>query len=407
MAAGDELALFAKEGRVVDGEEHTHCGLVDLDGRQWFGVLVVADGIADFEQDVLVEVEQHSANLAGFDGVLGALLAEALEGVELLHLAGNLALIALDKDDGLASLQGAAIEASHCDTSEVAAVIQRRKHHLGVAFGDARCGDMLDNEVHQVADVLRRGLPVGAHPALFGGAVGGGEVQLVVGGAEVEHQVEDSLLRQLGVAVGLVHLVDDHDGLETQLDGFLKHKAGLGHGAFEGVHHQQHAVGHIQHTLHLAAEVAVARGVDDVDFVSFVADRNVLGENGDATLAFKVVVVKNEFAGLLILTKELCLVQHTVDQGGFSVVDMRNNGNISNVLHRLGIVFKTCKDTKKTSYSKKIRQNSSDNVSKRDCAGSFPGGWWPFLSIAFCVSHHQCQVGETDGEFLLFVQATM
>ena len=167
---------------------------------------------------------------------------------------------------------------------------------------------------------------------------------------------------------------------------FLQHEAGLGHGAFEGVHNQQHTVRHVQYTLHLAAEVAVARGVDDVDFVSFVADGDVLGEDGDSALAFEVVVVENELAGLLILTKELCLVQHAVDKGGLSVVDVRNNGNISNVLHRLGIVFKTCKDTKKSPYSKKIRQNSSDNVSKRDCAGSFPGGWWPF-SPSLCASH--------------------
>ena len=96
VAAGDKLALLAEERRVVDGEEHAHRRLVDLDGRQRLGVLVVADGVADLEQDVLVEVEQHSADLAGLDGVLGALFAQSFEGVKLLHLAGNLALIAFD-----------------------------------------------------------------------------------------------------------------------------------------------------------------------------------------------------------------------------------------------------------------------------------------------------------------------
>ena len=69
---------------------------------------------------------------------------------------------------------------------------------------------MLYNQIHKVGDVLRRCLPVGTHPALFGRAVGGGEIQLVVVGTEVEHQVEHSLLGQLGVAIGLVHLVDYH-----------------------------------------------------------------------------------------------------------------------------------------------------------------------------------------------------
>ena len=84
MARGDIFALFAEERRVVDSEEHTHSRLIDLNGRQRFGVLGVADGIADFESHILVEVKQHSAYLARFDRSLDALLAESFEGIEFL-----------------------------------------------------------------------------------------------------------------------------------------------------------------------------------------------------------------------------------------------------------------------------------------------------------------------------------
>ena len=335
VAAGDEFAFLAEERRVVDGEEHAHRGFIHLDGGQWLRVLVVADGVANLEHDVLVQIEQHGAYLAGLYHVLGALLAQTLEGVELFHTGGNLALVAFDKNDGLARLQGAAIEASDGDTSQIAAVVERRKHHLRVAFGYARSGDVLDNQIHEVGDVVGGGVPVGAHPALFGRTVGGGEIQLVVVGSQIEHEVEYSLLCQLGVAVGFINLVDDHDGFQTQLDGLLQHEACLRHGTFEGIHHQQHAVGHVEHTLHLAAEVAVAGGVDDVNLVALVADRDVFGQDGDAALALEVVVVEDEFAGFLIFSEKLCLVQHAVNQSGLSMVNMRNNGNISNVLHRI------------------------------------------------------------------------
>ena len=43
-----------------------------------------------------------------------------------------------------------------------------------------------------------------------------------------------------------------------------------GHAALGGIHQQQNAVDHLQHALHLAAKVSVARGVDDVDLDALV-----------------------------------------------------------------------------------------------------------------------------------------
>ena len=56
MTAGHIFALLAKEWRVVDGEEHAHGGLVDLDGGQRLGILGVADGVANLKHHILVKV---------------------------------------------------------------------------------------------------------------------------------------------------------------------------------------------------------------------------------------------------------------------------------------------------------------------------------------------------------------
>ena len=140
-------------------------------------------------------------------------------------------------------------------------------------------------------------------------------------------------------------LVDNHDWLEAQLDGFLKHEACLRHGAFESVDHQQHTVGHVEHALHLAAEVAVARSVDNVDFVTFIADRDVFGEDGDTTFTLEVVVVEDKFAGLLVVAEQFGLMKHAVNQGGLSMVNVSYNCNISNILHKKEMLKTKCKNT--------------------------------------------------------------
>ena len=45
--------------------------------------------------------------------------------------------------------------------------------------------------------------------------------------------------------------------------------------------------------------------VDDVDFIALVAYGDIFGKDGDAALALKVVVVEDEFAGLLIVAESL------------------------------------------------------------------------------------------------------
>jgi hypothetical protein len=58
-------------------------------------------------------------------------------------------------------------------------------------------------------------------------------------------------------------------GLKTDLQSLADHELGLRHRALGGVDQHDGAVHHRQDTLDLAAEVGVARGVDDVDAVPF------------------------------------------------------------------------------------------------------------------------------------------
>ena len=49
VARSDEFAVLAEEGRIVDREQHAHRRFVDGDRFERFGVLVIADRVADLE----------------------------------------------------------------------------------------------------------------------------------------------------------------------------------------------------------------------------------------------------------------------------------------------------------------------------------------------------------------------
>ena len=61
-------------------------------------------------------------------------------------------------------------------------------------------------------------------------------------------------------------------------------------------------------------------------------DGGVLGQNGDAALAFEVVGVHDAFGDVLVGAEDAGLVEHGVDQRGLAVVDVGDNGDIANIL---------------------------------------------------------------------------
>ncbi len=160
-----------------------------------------------------------------------------------------------------------------------------------------------------------------------------GELKLVVGGAQVGHEVQAVVVGLLGVGARTVDLVDDDHDLEAGVDSVTQHEAGLGHGALKGVDQQQGAVGHTQHALDLAAKVGVARGVDDVDLDVLILDRDVLGENRDAALALLVVGIQDAVLDLLVGTEGVRGTQEFVDHRRLAVVDVGDDGDVPQIVY--------------------------------------------------------------------------
>jgi hypothetical protein len=83
--------------------------------------------------------------------------------------------------------------------------------------------------------------------------------------------------------------------------------------------------------FHFAAEIGVAGGIDQIDFYIAIHQRDVFGEDGDSPLTLQIVGVENAIALQLAGAILPALAEHGVDQGGFTVVDVSDDGDITNV----------------------------------------------------------------------------
>ena len=323
VPGGHIFPILSEEGGIVDHEEHGHRRLIDGDRRQGLRVLDVGDRVADLE----ALDPDHGADVAAADLVhIG--LAEALEDHQLLDLRFLDHVHPLAQAHRHAGPERPAGDAADGDSADIRGIFEGGDQHLGRTLDYRRGRDLREDRIQQIGDVTRGLFPVRRHPALLRAAINRLEIKLFLRRTQVEHQFEDLLLDLVRAAVRLVHLVDHHDGLLAHFDGLVQHETGLRHAAFEGVDQQQHAVRHVQHTLDLAAEIAVSGRIDNIDFHALIGHRHVLREDGDPPLPLQVVAVEDEVAEVLRPAHQVGLVDHPVDKGRLAVVHVRDDRDV-------------------------------------------------------------------------------
>jgi hypothetical protein len=150
--------------------------------------------------------------------------------------------------------------------------------------------------------------------ALAGAGVEQRELELLVVGAKIDEQVVDFIEHGGDPGVRAVDLVDAHGDVQARLHRLAQHEAGLRERALGGVDQQDRALDHREHALDLAAEVGVARGVEDVDLVVAVEHGRVLAGDGDAALALEVHRVHHPVGRWTREREGVALTQQPVDQ---------------------------------------------------------------------------------------------
>ena len=78
-------------------------------------------------------------------------------------------------------------------------------------------------------------------------------------------------------------------------------------------------------------EVGMARSVHDVENLALIVNGRVLGLDGNATLLLLVHAVHGALRSGLIFTVGAACFQEAIDEGGLAVVNVGNDGKVSNV----------------------------------------------------------------------------
>ena len=212
MARSHIFTIFAEERRIVDGEQHAHCGFINRNRRQCLGVFEIRNGISDFKT-----VDTHDSADVSASHLIDIVLSEPFEHHKLFDLMFLHHIVALAETHLRAGAKASPRNFSNGNTPYIRRIFERRNQHLRSSLDHGRCRDFLENDIKQICYVVGRFMPVRSHPALLCRAVNGFEVKLLLSGVQIEHQVENFLLHLIGTAVGLVHLVDNHYGLQTDL----------------------------------------------------------------------------------------------------------------------------------------------------------------------------------------------
>ena len=71
--------------------------------------------------------------------------------------------------------------------------------------------------------------------------------------------------------------------------------------------------------------------IDNIDLCIFVSYRSIFGKDCNTTFPFDIIGVHHSFGYFLILTEDTALFQKLVNQGGFAMINMGNNGNVSDI----------------------------------------------------------------------------
>ncbi len=329
IARGDVFAFPPGKGGVVDHKRHADRGFVHGQGGQGLDVIRVAQGVGNTQIVDAVDAD----DIPGA-GVLGLHPVQPQVAANVEHLALALVTVGGFHHHRLIGAQFPAGDTPHADNPHIVVVIQRGYLHLERGFRvDVRCRHALDDHLVQRRHVLGHIVRVIAGDAVERRGVDHRKIQLFVVGAQVVEQVEHLVHDPVRPGARAVDLVDHHDRLQALLEGLGGHEPRLRHGAVHRVHQQQHRVHHRQDALDLAAEIGVARGVDDIDAVVVPLDGGVLRQDGDTALLFLVVGVHDPLGALVLAVQGAGLLQQLVHQRGLAVVDVGDNGDVAKFLY--------------------------------------------------------------------------
>src|SRR5207248_196268 len=146
-------------------------------------------------------------------------------------------------------------------------------------------------------------------------------------------EIKDEIEHLVWPGIFAIDLIDHYNRFRMVLQRLAQNEARLRLRTIVRVDDQQDAVDHLHDALDLAAEIGVARRVDDVDPIAVPLKGSVLRANGDSFFAFEIHRIHHPLLDLLIGAEGAGLAQELIDERGLAVVDVRNDGDVTNLVH--------------------------------------------------------------------------
>ena len=218
------------------------------------------------------------------------------------------------------------------DTAYIFIVVNGADQYLSVCFRITfRCRDIFQNGFKQRSHVFRSIFQIKNCVACFGGCIEERTVKLLIGSLQIHQKFQNFVNDLIRTCFRTVDLVDTDDDMQIQFKSFFQHKFGLRHSSFKGIYQKNYAVNHLQYTFYLASEISVTRGVNDIDFDTFIMNGGVFGKNGDASFAFNIIGVHDTFLYFLVFAENTTLFKKLVYKSGFAVINVGDNGYVTYV----------------------------------------------------------------------------
>ena len=230
----------------------------------------------------------------------------------------------------LVHIDGSTVYFTNTNTANVLVVVNGADQYLGRCLGiPFRSRNVIQNGIEQRSHVFALHLRIKGSITSFCGSIDKRAVKLLIAGLKVHQKFQNFVYYFSRTSLWTVDLVNTYDNRQVQFQCFLQYEFGLRHGSFKSIHNKDDTVYHFQYTLNLAAEVCMTWGVDDIDFCILIKNSGIFGENGDSSFSLNVVGVHDSLSYFLIGTEHTALFQKLIDQSGFTMVYMSDDGNIS------------------------------------------------------------------------------
>ena len=223
------------------------------------------------------------------------LTTKVVKGEQLLDLTHSAGTVVFDNKNLVASMNSSGIDTANTNTAQVVRVIDgdalHSKRSVNINIWSWKA---VDNHVKKWEHIVVVIIWIKASVTINARSkddVLHGELKLLISCAEVHHQIKRIVDNSLWTSAVTVNLVDNHHDRKTGIDSVAQNKASLWHRALSCVNQQKRTVSHLQNTLYFAAEVSVARGINNVNLDALVLNRDILCQNGNSALTLLIVGV--------------------------------------------------------------------------------------------------------------------